>query len=183
MEGTLKRHRTDGNIGRYRRLRVVSILLAVLSALLLCVLLFGVWLRPVRIVGDSMAPALNEGEIVLIDRLAIYWKTPERGDLIRFSTEDGAFVKRIVGLPGETVEIVEGRVFIDSCPLGEAYAVNFIGDTDPVTVPEASLYVLGDNREKTYDSRLSAVGCIPITELEGAVRLRISPLSRITLFY
>lgn len=183
MEITRK-YRTEGNRGRYRRLRVVSFLLAVLGALLLCVLLFGVWLRPVRITGDSMSPTLAENEIVLVDRLAIYWKMPERGDIVRFSTEDGAFIKRVIGLPGETVEVVDGHVFINSCPLDEhLYAVGFIGDAKPVTVPEGSFYLLGDNREKMYDSRLSSVGCIPVTELEGAVRLRISPLSRILLFF
>ncbi|MEA4870437.1 MAG: signal peptidase I [Christensenella sp.] len=146
-------------------------------------LVFFIWMFPTRIVDESMAPALTSGEVVLCDRFAKFLRMPERGDLVLFSTSDGLFIKRIVGMPGETIEIVEGRVFINSIPLDESsYAVRYFGDMAPLEVPAGSVFVLGDNREEMYDSRVESVGCIPFGRIEGLLRLRVSPLSRVTYF-
>ena len=130
-----------------------------------------------------MTPQLNSGEVVLCDRIGKYIRMPERGDIVLFSTDDGIFIKRIVGMPGETVELVEGHVFINSIPLDESsYSVNYVGDMPPVEVPAGSVFLLGDNREEMYDSRLSTVGCIPFARIQAVLRLRVSPFSRITYF-
>ena len=178
------KRRADGKQARYRaadRLsRIVSFALAGAAVLFT----FLVWLTPMTVAGDSMSPTLLDGEIVFADRIGKYWKRPGRGDMIVFATADGAFIKRIVGLPGETVEMLEGRVFIDSRPLDESmYAVNPTGDMEPVTVPEHAVFVLGDNRAKVYDSRMPSVGCIPYERVYGVMRLRVSPLARFTIFY
>ena len=176
--------RSEGKESIYRGQRRLGWLFSLLLTLLVLFLLFGVWLRPMRISGDSMSPALMDGEIVLVDRLAKYWRRPARGDMVQFETADGAFIKRVVALPGETVDIQEGRVFINSRPLDEsAYASNFIGDMEMITVAEGSVFVLGDNRQKIYDSRMESVGCIPYGGVEGVLRLRISPLGKFTIFF
>ena len=131
----------------------------------------------------SMSPGLSSGEVVLCDQIGKFVRLPERGDIVLFSTEDGVFIKRIVGMPGETVELVAGHVFINSIPLDESsYSVNYVGDMPPVQVPEGSVFVLGDNREEMYDSRLATVGCIPYDRIQAVLRLRVSPFSRITYF-
>ena len=131
----------------------------------------------------SMSPGLSSGEVVLCDQIGKFVRLPERGDIVLFSTEDGVFIKRIVGMPGETVELVAGHVFINSIPLDESsYSVNYVGDMPPVQVPEGSVFVLGDNREEMYDSRLTTVGCIPYDRIQAVLRLRDSPFSRITYF-
>lgn len=130
-----------------------------------------------------MSPGLSSGEVVLCDQIGKFVRLPERGDIVLFSTEDGVFIKRIVGMPGETVELVAGHVFINSIPLDESsYSVNYVGDMPPVQVPEGSVFVLGDNREEMYDSRLATVGCIPYDRIQAVLRLRVSPFSRITYF-
>lgn len=178
------RRRTSGREEQYRRHRRLGWLFSVAVALLTVFVLFYLWLIPAKINGASMEPALTEGETVLIDRLARYWKLPARGDMILFETEDGRFIKRIVGLPGETVEVIGGRVYIDSRPLDErAYMQNPVGDAAAVTVPEGSVYVLGDNRAQAYDSRLDTVGCIAYADIVGVLRVRVAPITRLTLFF
>ena len=184
-EGTvLPKRRTDGKEKLYREEKRINVLMKVLLVLVVLTVLFFLWFLPVRISGDSMAPTLEEGDTVLIDRLARFWKKPVRGDMVAFTTDDGVFIKRIVGLPGETVEVAGGRVFIDSVPLEESmYASVLYGDAEAVDVPAGSVYVLGDNRSKVYDSRLSKVGCISYEAMTGVLRLRVAPLGRFTVFF
>lgn len=183
MSETRKRRRTEGRARTYRNARRIGWLFSALVTLAVLCIVFFVWLFPTRIVDESMAPALTSGEVVLCDRLSKYLRVPERGDIVLFRTGEGLFIKRIVGMPGETVELVEGRVFINSIPLDESsYAVNYVGDMAPVEVPAGCVFLLGDNREEMYDSRLESVGCIPYERIEGMLRLRVSPTSRITYF-
>ena len=183
MSESRRRRRTEGRARTYRNARRIGWLFSVLVTIAVLCLVFFVWLSPLRIVDESMAPALNSGEVVLCDRIGKFIRMPERGDIVLFSTQDGHFIKRIVGMPGETVEIVEGRVFINNIPLDESsYAVNYVGDMPPVEVPAGSVFLLGDNREEMYDSRLSTVGCIPFARIQAVLRLRVSPFSRITYF-
>ena len=183
MSETRRRRRSEGRARVYQNARRIGWLFSVLvTAAVLC-LVFFVWLVPVRISDSSMAPALESGEAVLCDRFGKYLQTPERGDIVLFRTGDGLFIKRIVGMPGETVELVEGRVFINSIPLDESsYSVNYVGDMPALQVPAGSVFVLGDNREEMYDSRVASVGCIPFENIQAVLRLRVSPFTRITYF-
>ena len=97
-----------------------------------------------------------------------------------------ALLKRIVALPGETVDIAQGRVYIDGRPLEEsAYAVNFEqgGDMAATVVPEGKVFVLSDNRAESYDSRSPQIGCVTYEKIEGVLRFRILPTSRIAFYY
>ncbi len=183
MSEAKKRRRSEGRARVYRSAKRIGWLFSVLVAFGILCLAFLVWLYPLRIVDESMAPALNSGEVVLCDRLGKYVRMPERGDIVLFSTEDGLFIKRIVGMPGETVELVDGRVYIDSIPLDESsYSVNYVGDMAPLDVPAGSVFLLGDNREVMYDSRLDSVGCIAFDQIVGVLRLRVAPFRRISYF-
>jgi signal peptidase I len=180
---TRKRRRSDGRAREYQNARRIGWLFSLLvTAAVLC-LVFFIWLFPMRVSDESMAPALSGGETVLCDRLSKFLRMPERGDIVLFRTGDGYFIKRIVGMPGETVELAGGHVFINSIPLDESsYGVNYVGDMAPVEVPAGCVFVLGDNREEMYDSRLDTVGCISFDRILGVLRLRVSPFGRITYF-
>lgn len=183
MSEQRKRRRTEGRARTYRNARRIGWLFSVLVTIAVLCLVFFVWLSPLRIIDESMAPELKSGEVVLCDRVGKFVRMPERGDIVLFSTDDGLFIKRIVGMPGETVEIVAGYVFINSIPLDESdYEVNYVGDLPPVEIPAGSVFLLGDNREQMYDSRLDSVGCVPFRDILAMLRLRVSPLSRITWF-
>lgn len=175
--------RSYGREKVYRSARRLGWLFSVLAAAAALCIVFLVWLFPARIVDQSMEPSLTSGEVVLCDRLAKYIAKPERGDIVMFKTADGAFIKRIVGLPGESVEMVGGYVFIDSRPLDEsAYANDYAGDMEPVTVPDGAVFVLGDNRSQMYDSRLETVGCIPYERIVGVLRVRVAPIEKLAFF-
>lgn len=110
--------------------------------------------------SESMAPTLNVGDGIVVNRLSYVSHSPERGDIVVFESEEYSgeyLIKRVVGLPGDVIDIKDGDVFVNGCRLIEDYAH---GETLPslnqVThyeVPENSVFLLGDNRENSADSR------------------------------
>lgn len=122
----------------------------------------------VRVDGFSMNPTLQNGEYILVNRLAYKTGQPERGDIIVFSfpaDEGQDLIKRVIGLPGETVTISDGTVAINGRKLQEPYIAQ-----DPLyygewTVPEGYLYVLGDNRNDSRDSH--QWGLLPVENVIG----------------
>lgn len=114
------------------------------------------------VASGSMLPTLEVNDRLLIDKLSYRWSNPGRGDIIVFSPTEklkqenvrDTLIKRVIGLPGEKVEIKEGRVFINNRPLREKYiAENLRYQWGPVTVPPNSYLVMGDNRDFSYDGR------------------------------
>lgn len=109
--------------------------------------------------SGSMETTIMTGERVVGSRLTYRLEAPKRGDIILFKFPDDEsqiYIKRIIGLPGEEVNVIGGRVYIDnaSVPLDEPYLnVIPVGDSGPFTVPEDSYFVMGDNRNVSYDSR------------------------------
>ena len=110
--------------------------------------------------SGSMLPTLQLQDRVMVNKFIYRFKEPQRGEIVVFEPPevlhtDDDYIKRIIGLPGETVEMKEGNVYVDGKVLDESYlleAVNY--EFGPVTVPEDSLLVLGDNRNSSFDSHL-----------------------------
>lgn len=110
--------------------------------------------------SESMLPTLQVGDRVMVNKFIYYFKKPQRGDIIVFhppeilnSKDD--YIKRVIGLPGETVEMKNNKVYIDGKPLVEPYLTEPVNYTyGPVVVPEDSLLVLGDNRNNSFDSHM-----------------------------
>ncbi|MFE5408605.1 signal peptidase I [Microbacterium sp. NPDC056569] len=165
---------------RRRRLLSAAAVLAPVAAALLIAAAFGV--ATVR--NDSMSPTLHSGDSVVFDR----WTAPARGDVVLLvdragwsGAPDTLLVKRVVGIAGDVVVCCEagsGRLVVNGVPLEEPYA----GEVRPggdipfrVTVPEEAVWVMGDNRAGSADSRLSVSqpghGAVPLADLRGTVRL------------
>ena len=129
--------------------------------------------EPVRVEGNSMYPTLLNGEHMLCEKVSYMFTRPSRGDIVicRYPGYSEDCVKRVIGLPGETVEVRDGVVYIDGVQLDESgYYDGYINqDYGPITVPEDCVFVMGDNRNNSKDSRASTVGPLPYTRISGRV--------------
>ena len=158
----------------------VSILIVVAA---IVVLISNLFLPVLRIYGSSMTPTLVNGNIVAAMRYGNY----DRGDVIAFYYNNKILVKRVIGLPGELVDIDEnGNVSINGETLEEPYLEETaLGECDielPYQVPDGRYFVMGDHRSVSSDSRSSQVGCISEEQIIGKLFFRIWPLNEIGTF-
>lgn len=136
----------------------------------------------VRVDGFSMMPSLQNGEFVLVNRLAYRFSGFQRGDIVVFHFPldlQQDLIKRVIGLPGETVSIRNGVVLVDGQRLEEPYIAASPMYTGEWTVPEGSLFVLGDNRNDSSDSH--SWGLLPQEDVIGKAILVYWPVSNITV--
>lgn len=148
--------------------------------------------KPIIVQQESMQPNFYSGDYVITSRQSYrLFGEPQRGDVIVFKSglydENGKqknLIKRIVGLPGDTVEIKAGDVYINGELLQEEYVAEqgLSGEMEAVTVPEGRLFVMGDNRRVSQDSRSAAVGTIDMDTIVGKVVIRLYPFSEIKVF-
>jgi signal peptidase I len=136
--------------------------------------------------SSSMEPTLEINDRLIIEKISYHFREPERGDVVVFSPTqtlqeqnfNEAFIKRVIGLPGDTVEVKNGRVYINNEPLVEKYiAEKPLYDYGPVTVPQEQYLVLGDNRNNSYDSHYW--GFVPEENLIGRAVIRFWPVDRL----
>jgi signal peptidase I len=140
-----------------RFLRWRSVANLALQLALLATLVAAFFLRLPQVAGLSMEPHILSGEYVAINTFAYRFGTPHRGDIVAFRHEGDAradFIKRVIGLPGDRVRIDRGQVYVDGVKLDEPYVRHAddrsLGET---SVPPGTVYVLGDNRAESEDSR------------------------------
>ena len=147
------------------------------------------FIKPTLVRGDSMYSTLEEGDYLIINRMSYKFKEPNRGDIIVFESDlkqdDGSIkdlVKRVIGVGGDHVVIENSKVYVNDKELNEPYIHNEIteGDIDTV-VPEGKVFVLGDNREISLDSRYEQVGFIDDSDILGKVVIRLYPFNKIGL--
>ncbi len=147
------------------------------------------FIKPTLVRGDSMYSTLEEGDYLIINRMAYKFGDPQRGDIIVFESDlqqdDGTskdLVKRVIGVGGDTVKIENSKVYVNGTELDEPYIDDQIteGNVDTV-VPEGTVFVLGDNRDISLDSRYEQVGFINESDILGKVFVRLYPFNKIGL--
>lgn len=161
---------------------------AVLAAVVLT------FIRPTIVKQTSMQNTLQPNDYMIMNRRAYTGdRTPERGDIVIFQSSmldekgrEKLLIKRVIGLPGDTVEIKDDQLYIN----GEAYEEDYLKDgittpwdmTGPVTVPDDKYFCMGDNRVDSVDSRCEEVGLVDGGALKGKVVLRLFPFNKIQRF-
>lgn len=148
------------------------------------------FIKPTLVRGDSMIPTLHENDYLIINRIGYKIGQPKDGDVIVFKSDleqiDGTnkdLVKRVIGVEGDEVLITDGNVYVNGEQLEETYLQEGTyteGEIDLV-VPEGKLFVLGDNREVSLDSRYEKVGLVDVSDVEGKVFVRLYPFNDISL--
>ena len=136
------------------------------------------------VIGDSMKPSLSNGDVTVINRLVYDARTPKRGEVIAFKPNGNDsshyYIKRIIGLPGETIECKDGKILSDGEELEEDYKTTEIKDLgtleEPITLSSNEFFVLGDDRQNSEDSRNVNVGNVKRSEIAGKVWFVVSPM-------
>lgn len=164
----------------------------VVVALICCVLIFVFVARVIDVVGNSMVPTLEWYDKVIITRLAGDY---ERGDIVvlqKDSFREEPIVKRIIAVEGQTIDIdfENGIVYVDGEPLDEPYVNELTYESEdfesyerPLVIPEGCVFVMGDNRNNSTDSRRETIGCVDTRNILGKVIFRILPLNKIGAIY
>ena len=173
---------------RYRRQKAYNKALSgtvyVLTIVAAGAVLIATLVLPVlQIEGTSMSPTLANGDIVLLTKTTSF----DRGELCGFSWNNKLLIKRVIGLPGDWIEIdTDGTVYLNGEQLDEPYAEQLaVGECDlefPFQVPQEQYFVLGDMRESSIDSRNTLIGCVEKDQIVGKVFFRIWPFKEIRFF-
>ena len=158
-------------------------LLCVLGAVWLVITFVG---QRTEVEGASMENTLHNGDNLIVDKLSYRFRDPERFDIIVFPyqyEENTYYIKRIIGLPGETVQVVDGYVYINGSRLeSDIYGNELMDDpmaaSQPITLGEDEYFVLGDNRNHSQDSRDPSVGEVKKDTIMGKAWVRIYPFDK-----
>lgn len=176
LEGEIKRERYQS---RYR-LVLRSTIVTLITVAAIAVLVATLWLPVLQIYGGSMAPTLANDDIVVCATSQSY----KRGDIIAFYYNNKVLVKRVIAGPGEWVKVgSDGSVYVNDTLLVEPYVTDKAkGECDidmPYQVPDGKLFVMGDHRSTSTDSRSTAVGCVAQEQIVGEILFRVWPVNSI----
>ena len=170
---------TNTSLGEEIKDWIVSILIAVVLAFFIRYFIVELYM----VEGPSMRPTLVNSERLVVNKFIYRFRQPERGEILVFKyprDQSRDFIKRVIAVPGDTIEVKEGRVFVNGQLLNEDYILERTRGSYPVsTVPAGHVFVMGDNRNNSEDSRFKDVGFVPYSLIKGKAVLVFWPLDHI----
>lgn len=176
----------DTNVKRKKIIKEVIIwVVEIIAVILLAYFLVEYAVEKTTVVGESMETTLQEGDKIVINKLAYRFSKPKRFDVIVFKQSGKEhsyyYIKRIIGLPGETVQIKDGVVYINDEPIKEKSAVDVIKNpglsVEPILLEDKEYFVLGDNRNLSEDSRFANIGNVVFDDIIGKAWIRLKPFN------
>lgn len=172
LETELKREQYHRRYGRVLRSTIYTLITVAAIAVLVATL----WMPVLQIYGSSMTPTLNDGAIVLTVKTSDF----QAGDVVAFYYNNNILVKRVIASPGDWVDITAaGDVYVNGELLDEPYLIEkALGDCNielPYQVPESRIFVMGDHRSVSVDSRNTAVGCVAEEQIVGKLVFKVWP--------
>ena len=154
---------------------VISIGAALIIALVIRTFVVELYL----VSGPSMRPTLQNAERLVVNKFIYNFRAPERGEILVFKypkDQSRDFIKRVIAVPGDTVEIKDGKVFVNQQLMNEPYILSKTrGDYPLTTIPEGHVFVMGDNRNNSEDSRFDDVGFVPYNLIKGKAMMVFWP--------
>lgn len=162
---------------------LLSLIIYIGIVVLICFLIVTYVGRRTTVHGDSMEPTLQSGDSLWVNMIGYRFSDPERFDIIVFPFQDDVhYIKRIIGLPGETIQIKDGDILINGKILKEPYNFDRIRNPgiaeSPITLGEDEYFVMGDNRNNSKDSRFAVVGPVKREKIIGKAVFRLTPLKK-----
>lgn len=179
MEAELKREKYKRRYHRVLRSTIYTLVVVAAVSVLVATL----WMPVLQIYGSSMQPVLSDGDIVVSLKSGEF----QQGDILVFYYNNKILVKRVIAMPGDWVDFdADGTVYVNGVKLDEPYLEETaLGDCDidlPYQVPDGRLFVLGDHRSVSADSRSTAVGCVASEQIVGKLVFRVWPLTDLKRF-
>ena len=170
------------SFGKVVWLVIKEILTMIIPALMLAFLLTHFVGERVVVYSQSMEPNLHEEQQIIVEKVSGYFQVPERGDIVIVDVidQDTPWIKRVIGLPGEVLKIRNNQVFINDQGLDEPYLADATqNDFGPIYIPMNHLFVMGDNRNFSRDSR--TIGAVPIERIRAKAWVSIWPVEEIRI--
>lgn len=159
---------------------IKSILLAIVIAILIKTFVF----NTTYVLGNSMYPTLHERDRLFANKLPLFFSGPDRGDIVVLEAPDAEnkdYIKRVIGIGGDTVAIIDGKVYLNGKVLEEDYieegSYTHVYSENYWEVPEGYVFVLGDNREEGASKDSRYFGCVPLESIKGIVNFRYYPFN------
>lgn len=179
----------DSFAGNYNRRQLIKELTIYGIILIMCVFVIPKFVVQRTIVkGESMESTLESKDNLFVEKLSYRFTDPDRFDIVCFypygrSVKTEYYVKRVIGLPGETVQIINNTFYINGNPLEESFGkdnyISYYGiASEPVTLGKDEFFLVGDNRNNSFDSRYSEIGPVKKDKIDGHVVLRIYPFDK-----
>ena len=175
----------DNNGNENKKSETIEWIKSIVTAIVIAILIKTFVFNSTYVLGNSMQPTLKEKDRLFALRVPLYFSGPSRGDVIVLEAPDNVdkdYIKRVIGLEGDTIQVMEGKVYLNGVLLIESYididSFTHIYDKDTWVVPEGEVFVLGVNSLEGASKDSRYFGCIPLNSIKGVTGFRYYPFDK-----